>query len=164
MFWTEQFRIILQALLEKSTAFYGDRLISVVVFGSVGRGAMRPDSDIDLLFVVDPLPRGRLRRVEEFRGLELQLDGVLKAARHLGVQTTLSPVFKTVAEVRLGSVLFLDMVDDARVLFDRDGFFRQELSRLRERLARLGAKRIWKGNAWYWDLKPDYKWGEEFQI
>jgi hypothetical protein len=60
--------------------------------------------------------------------------------------------------------LFLDMLDDSKILFERDGFFRQEMSSLRERLARLGAKRIWKGNAWYWDLKPDYICGEEFQI
>jgi predicted nucleotidyltransferase len=164
MSWTEQFQKILQALFEKSTSFYGDRLISVVVFGSVGRGAMRPDSDIDILFVIDPLPKGRLRRVEEFRGLESQIDGALKAAQDLGVQTTLSPVFKTPEEVLRGSALFLDMVDDARFLFDRDDFFRQEMSRLRQRLARLGARRIWKGNAWYWDLKPDFKCGEEFQI
>ena len=56
------------------------------------------------------------------------------------------------------------MLDDSKILFERDGFFRQEMSSLRERLARLGAKRIWKGNAWYWDLKPDYICGEEFQI
>jgi predicted nucleotidyltransferase len=164
MSWIEQYQQILQALLEKSRLFYGDRLISVVVFGSVGRGAMRPDSDIDVLFVVDPLPKGRLRRVEQFHGLERQMDGILKAARNLGVQTTLSPFFKTTAEVRLGSALFLDMVDDARFLFDRDDFFRVEMNRLRERLACLGARRIWKGNAWYWDLKPDYQCGEEFQI
>ena len=164
MFWTEKFEKILQALLEKSTRFYGDRLISVVAFGSVGRGAMRPDSDIDLLFVIDPLPKGRLRRVEEFRDLERQMEGVLKAAGDFGVQTMLSPVFKTAAEVRQGSAIFLDMVDDARYLVDRNDFFRQEMSRLRQRLASLGARRIWKANAWYWDLKPDYKCGEEFQI
>lgn len=41
-------------------AFYGDRLVSLAVFGSTARGTMRPDSDIDLLLVVDPLPDGRL--------------------------------------------------------------------------------------------------------
>ena len=162
--WTEPFQRLLQTLLEKSTAFYGDRLVSAVVFGSVGRGTMRPDSDIDVLFIIDPLPNGRLRRVDEFNALESQMDGILKEVRKLGVQTTLSPVFKTPEEARQGSALFLDMIDDARILFDRNGFFSQQMSDLRQRLAHLGAKRIWRGNAWYWDLKPDYKCGEEFQI
>ncbi|HWP57484.1 MAG TPA: hypothetical protein VNL14_06340, partial [Candidatus Acidoferrales bacterium] len=38
------------------------------------------------------------------------------------------------------------------------------LQRLRERLARLGARRVWRGNAWYWDLKPDFKPGDVFEI
>ena len=66
--------------------------------------------------------------------------------------------------MRQGSPLFLDMVDDARILLDRGDFFQRELNGLRERLARLGARRIWKGNAWYWDLKPDYTPGEVFEI
>jgi hypothetical protein len=72
----------------------------------------------------------------------------------------LSPVFKTPAEVELGSPLFLDMVQDARILHDPDGLLAARLDRLRARLAELGARRIWRGNAWYWDLKPDLKPGE----
>ncbi len=56
------------------------------------------------------------------------------------------------------------MTEDARILFDREGFFARKLDRLRERLAQLGAKRIWLGNAWYWDFKPDYRPGEVFEL
>lgn len=38
---------------------YGNRLISLAVFGSVGRGTARPDSDIDLLIIVEQLPARR---------------------------------------------------------------------------------------------------------
>jgi hypothetical protein len=56
------------------------------------------------------------------------------------------------------------MVEDALVLYDRNEFFAQELARLQKRLTQLGAKRVWKGNAWYWDLKPDYQPGEVFEL
>jgi uncharacterized protein len=56
------------------------------------------------------------------------------------------------------------MVEDARVLYDKGDFFVRQLARLRQRLTELGAKRIWKGNAWYWDLKPDYRPGEVFEL
>lgn len=36
--------------------------------------------------------------------------------------------------------------------------------RLRARLSQLGARRIWRGNAWYWELKPDLKPGEVFAL
>jgi hypothetical protein len=31
-------------------------------------------------------------------------------------------------------------------------------------LEQLGARRIWRGNAWFWDLKPDYRPGEVFEL
>jgi predicted nucleotidyltransferase len=149
---------VLEALQAAALDAYGPRLVSLVVFGSVGRGTARPDSDLDLLVVADDLPRGRVARVAEFAGVE----GVV--GRAFGGTVDLSPVFKTRDEVLAGSPLFLDMVDDARILYDRDGFFAAALERLRGRLAALGAKRVWRGNAWYWDLKPDYRPGEVFEL
>ena len=137
---------------------YGARLISLVVFGSVGRGTPRPDSDIDLLLVVKDLPDGRIARVKEFAAIEITLSNVIKT------HFDLSPVFKTPEEIADGSPLLLDMVEDSRLLFDRDDFFQRAMKDLKERLQRLGARRIWRGNAWYWDLKPDYKQGEIFDI
>lgn len=160
----EVFDSLLDALRQKCADFYGPRLVSLAAYGSVGRGVMNPDSDIDLLLVVDPLPDGRIKRVDEFAAVEKAMQEDMAKAQVAGIHTELSPVFKTPREVRIGSPLFLDMVDDARILFDRDGFFQKELASLRARLARLGARRIWKGNAWIWDLKPDYKWGDEFEI
>jgi hypothetical protein len=26
------------------------------------------------------------------------------------------------------------------------------------------AKRVWKGSAWYWDLKPDYRPGDVIEL
>lgn len=155
---------LLEEVARACHVVYGGRLVSLVVFGSVGRGTPRWDSDIDLLVVADPLPHGRLRRAEEFSEVEESMRDAFLAARQSGLETRLSPVFKTPDEVRRGSPLFLDMLDDAIVLFDRDGFFGSEMVFFRERLERLGARRVWIGDAWYWDLKPDYKPGEVFEL
>ena len=80
------------------------------------------------------------------------------------METELSPILKTPEQATAGSPLFLDMVEDARILYDRNGFFAQRLSRLRNRLIELGSKRIWRGNTWYWDLKPDFRPGEVFEL
>ena len=143
---------------------YGSRLVSVAVFGSVGRGTPGPDSDIDLLLVVEQLPQGRLARSDDFIGVERLVEPLLTSAHSQGLHPTLSPIFKTPAEIGAGSPLFLDMLDDARILYDRDGFLQRAFQEFAARLARLGAKRIWRGQSWYWDLKPDYKPGEVFDI
>jgi predicted nucleotidyltransferase len=155
---------LMAAVTAEARAEYGDRLVSLVVFGSMGRGTSRPDSDLDLLVVADPLPKGRMARLAEFEAVERGLAPVLAEGRRHGFVTECSPVFKTMDELRAGSPLFLDMVHDARVLHDRDGTFEAARAVWRERLARLGARRIWRGNAWLWDLKPDYRPGDVFEL
>jgi predicted nucleotidyltransferase len=160
----DAFASLQHQVLDAAKTVYGGRLVSVVVYGSVARGTMRFDSDIDLLIVARGLPKGQSRRRVEFREVERLVEPEMHRLAGLGVTTELSVVFKTPEEVEIGSPLFFDMVEDARILFDENGAFSKRLDRLRKRMAELGAKRIWKGNAWYWDLKPDYKPGEVFEI
>jgi len=151
-------------LKEACLAVYGSRLVSLVVFGSVGRGTPRFDSDIDLLLVADDLPRGRLKRVHEFARVEEKLCPWFEELSALGLDFSLSPVFKTPAEVEAGSLLFLDMIDDRRILYDRKDFFASYLERLARRLRELGAYKVQEGSRWHWVLKPDYRPGEVFEI
>lgn len=159
------FSRILEQVLLACHQVYGERLITVAIYGSVGRNTPRPDSDIDLLIIAAPLPNGRLARVAELAPVEAKVEQLTKLD-HQGVEihTYLSPVIKTPEEVRLGSPLFLDMIEDAQILFDRDGFFEDYLKDLAYRLQRLGAHKIVRGNMWYWVLKPDYRPGEVFKI
>ncbi len=124
----------------------------------------RHDSDIDLLLVVRGLPKGRFNRLEEFLEVETRLEPALKAVEPGSPPIALSPVFKTPEEVEAGSPLFLDLVEDAQILYDPAGFLAAYLDRLRARLRELGARRIRRGNAWYWELKPDLKPGEVFTL
>jgi predicted nucleotidyltransferase len=156
----ERYDEILRRLLAAVEAHYGARLVSVAVFGSVGRGTQREDSDIDLLIVARGLPRGRTARVEEFMPVERRLEPWLAPPRPELLPVALSPVFKTPEEVEAGSPLFLDMVEDARLLHDEGGFLALYLERLRQRLVALGSRRIRHGSTWHWVLKPDLKPGE----
>ena len=143
---------------------YGDALLAVAVYGSVGRGMPRPDSDVDLLMVAEGLADRHALRVRDFRAVEEALADRLAAAGVAGLQPELSPVLMTPAELERGSMLLLDMTEDARILFDPAGCLAGALDRLRGRLRELGSRRIWLGNAWYWDLKPDYKPGDVFDV
>ena len=151
-------------LLDACRRHYGPRLVSLAVFGSVGRGTPRPDSDLDVLIVAEGLPQGRVARADEFRAVETLLAPRLKEARRAGLAALVSPVFKTRGEIDQSSPLLLDMTEDARIVYDPSGFLTEALARLKARLAERGARRIWKGSAWIWDLKPDYKPGEEFEL
>ena len=60
--------------------------------------------------------------------------------------------------------MLLDITEDARILHDPDSCLRKTLDRLKARLKELGSKRVWKGDDWYWDLKPDYQPGDVFDL
>lgn len=156
----ERYDRLVHRLGEELRAHYGPRLVAVAVFGSVGRGTPRADSDLDVLVVARDLPRGRFARVEEFLPVEERLAAERRVSVEAAEPVAVSPVFKTPEEVQRGSPLFLDLVDDARIVHDPSGFLRAYLDGLRERLRALGAQRIWRGNVWHWELKPDLRFGE----
>jgi len=160
----ECFRELSSLLLKEIKALYGERLVSVALFGSAGRETQRFDSDVDVLLIAKDLPVGRMKRVREFENVEKSLEAQLMELKKKGIDTRISAVIKTPEETTAGSPLFLDMVDDAKVLYDRGGFFANRLEELRRKLDALGARRVWKGSAWYWDLKPDYKKGDVIEL
>lgn len=143
---------------------YGDRLCSVAIFGSVARRSARRDSDLDLFVVVDGLPCGRGTRLRTFDAVE---EGVARRvaelARH-GIAVELNAVLRTPDDLKTATPLMLDLTEDAVVLQDEGGILAAALEDLRCRLRRLGSRRIWRGDQWYWDLKPDYKRGEIFRL
>lgn len=145
-------------------ATYGDRLVSAAIFGSVARRTARPDSDLDLLLVVEDLPVGRRARLATFRPVEESLRHALRDLARAGIETDVMPVLRTPGEIRTHTPLMLDLTQDAVILHDRDGVLAATLADLRARLARLGSTRIWDGDGWYWDLKPGYRRGEIVEI
>jgi hypothetical protein len=96
----------------------------------------------------------------EFGAVEAAVEPCIARARRDGQAPELFPVIKTPGEVAAGTLLFLDMIDDGRVLYDREGFLQSALEEFTRRLAALGAKRIWRGHSWHWDFKADGRPGD----
>lgn len=152
-------------LTKEIQKYYRKRLVSLVFYGSVARGTPHPFSDIDFLIVAKPFPKGRIPRVREFEKIERKLEPSLTHEWDgLRGPIPLSPIFKTPEEVRMGSLLFLDFVTDAKIAYDRNHFFKNFLVDLKERLKELGSKKVMKGGAWYWVLKPDLRPGETIEL
>ncbi|GLI54292.1 nucleotidyltransferase domain-containing protein [Thermodesulfovibrio yellowstonii] len=165
MGYREKYYSFIEKLKKEIIDFYGDRLVSLVIFGSVASDRFRPDSDIDILLIVKDLPCGRMKRLEEFvANIENKFDNEIREFMKENISITLSPLFKTPEEVQTGSPLFLDMTENCKILFDREKFFTEHLQNLKEKLNKLGAKKIYKKGGYYWLLKPDYKHGDIIEL
>lgn len=156
----EPFRTTLRVATEAWRETLAKRLVSLVLFGSLARGDAGEQSDIDLLVIAEGLPSSLADRrrplVEEWRRVQ--------EARDLpSVEWNL--VVKTPAEARFHSPLFLDIVLDGILLVDRDGFFEAVLQEMRARMRELGSRRVFLSDGtWYWDLKPDFRFGEVVEL
>jgi len=80
----EPYRDVVARLLEGLLAAWGERLVSLVVFGSVARGEARGGSDVDLLVVGASLPRPRFRRQELFEVAERFVEPLMEELRSKG--------------------------------------------------------------------------------
>jgi Nucleotidyltransferase domain. len=153
-----------KSLLEKLTKLlqeeFQDRLVSVVLYGSVARGDNRNDSDIDLLLVIEDLPKTITERVILFDRVERKLDDDIMRLMDEGYYVTFSPILKTPEEAVRFSPIYMDITEDAIILYDRNDFFRKVLEKTEKRLKELGFERVWLSEkSWYW-RKRDYKLGE----
>lgn len=156
----EPFRRIVRIAAEAWCASLQDRLVSLVLFGSVARAQGRATSDIDILIIANDLPRSFRERRQPLIGAWSNV----RSAHGLGaVEWNL--VVKSPEEAEHHSPLYLDLVEEGIILFDRDRFFETILRRMKERMRALGSRRIFLENgSWYWDLKPDYRFGEVVEV
>lgn len=156
---------VLKKTIDEIRRFFGQNLVSVVLYGSLARGEAKMGSDIDLLIVCENFPKERSKRQDIFMKMEREIDEELKKIyEKCGFYPYISPILKTKEEAQNISPLYLDMVTDARILYDKDSFFMEILKKLRIKLESLKAKKVKVGKKWYWDLKPDYKFGEVVSI
>jgi hypothetical protein len=142
----------------------GDKLVTVGLFGSVARNEATPFSDIDLLLIIEGLPRGRFARLDLLEAVNDEIDPHLERLREEDIFSDICPILKTPEEAKRPTPLYLDMVEDLQSLYDRENFFFDILNQVRDSLKKLGARRQSLGSFRYWELKPDYKPGEIFEI
>lgn len=155
---------LLKRLLKLLKEVLGERLLGLVLFGSIARGEAGKESDVDLLvlfsgdriavqkeFVKAVL---RLRRTEEHG--EMAREGYLRVP---------FLVFMDVARLKTHPWILLDIVDHGIILLDKGKILRTEFKQIKRRLRELGSRKVLlKDGTWYWDLKPDWQPGEVINL
>jgi len=135
----------------------GDRLISVMLFGSVARGDWDKDSDIDILIVAkgwgDKPVWERIKELRRAMNLLEQTPEYLEAVR-MGYWPVIQNYPLTPDEARRFKRIYLDSIIDGIILYDREGFLEGVLESIRRRLEELGSHRVVLPNGrFYWVLK-----------
>ncbi|MFQ6058251.1 MAG: nucleotidyltransferase domain-containing protein [Anaerolineae bacterium] len=161
---SELIQTLIERFVQRTKEAFGDNLVSIVLYGSVARDDYRPDSDIDLLLVFEELPRGAFARRNLISPLEQEIEREVPQRWEEGQHHGFTTILKTREEAKYTVPYYLDMTTDAILLYDKGDFFKGVLDRLRARMEELGSKKVYIGDKWYWDLKPDSKFGEVIEL
>jgi len=133
----------------------GDRLQSVVLFGSRARGDHYPESDWDLLVIAELLPT---RPLERYREIKSALPPATRGA---------TAVLATTPQEFEGHLpeIYLDIALDGQILWDRAGYAAGRLAELRRIMDRSGLyrERTPAGDIWKWRVPPRQPWSIEWE-
>ena len=115
--------ILLSEIREKAKKHYRDRLVSLVVFGSVAKGKATPTSDVDLLIVLEDKPESSFKTYMDFYE---NVESKLRYIDDVGLR--LSPIFLKRSSLKEEIPWLWDT--EFIVLYDKNGFFHKFLKRL----------------------------------
>ena len=148
---------VVRKFCERLHETFGERLVSVMLFGSLARGDWSRDSDIDVLIVAEGWEeKPAWERIREVRKAEELLERSVEYSRAIdaGFVPIIQPYPLSSSEAKRFNRIYLDAVLDGIVLYDRGGFMANILESLRKRLEGIGARRVTLPNGrYYWVLK-----------
>ena len=163
----EERRALIWEALRLLLQEFGGNLIGVAVFGSVARGRETAESDTDLLVVSGSFSESLSGRMDRLVKVLTRLENTAQheKMRGKGINTWIQFHPLSPDEARMHRPIYLDIVEDGVIIYDKDSFMETVLTSLKRRLEELGAKRIFlEDGSWYWDLKPDLRRGEAVEV
>ncbi len=162
----KEYRGLMEFIVARLIENFQDKLVSIVLFGSIARGEGKSESDLDLLVVIKDLPERYSDRLELFnkalRGIEALR---LRLWEKKGIYPLIDPIILTPEDASINHPFYLDMVEGSILIFDRERFMERKLEQLKEKLNRLKARKILLADGkWYWELKPEISKGEVIEL
>lgn len=155
---------LLEELVRCSLEVFGDNLVSIVLYGSYARGEQTPSSDLDVLIVLEELPEDRFELHRLLDRVEELLGPCFNQLAQMGYRVVLSPIVLSRSQASVFRPLYIDLVFDAKILYDKNGFMKNILDKVRKKLEELGAKRVRLGKKWYVVLKEPVRFGERIDL
>ena len=162
----KEYRHLLEFITARLIENFQEKLVSIVLFGSIARGQGKSESDLDLLIVIKDLPERYSDRLELFNEAVRGIEALrLRLWEKKGIYPLIDPIILTPEDASTNHPFYLDMVEGSILILDRGRFMERKLEQLKEKLNRLKARKILLADGkWYWELKPEISKGEVIEL
>jgi len=148
-----------KSIVEAFKKVFGENLVSVALFGSYARGDFNENSDIDVLVVLKSVV-DRYVLHKELDRVEEELKSFFTCLNQHGYYPQISPIVLSEENAKKTRPLYLDIVFDAKILYDTNSLLSSVFSKIRRKLEEYNAGRVRVGKKWVTLLKRNYKFGE----
>ncbi|MDW7972763.1 MAG: nucleotidyltransferase domain-containing protein [Thermodesulfovibrio sp.] len=113
---------ILKQIRDLCISYYKDRLLCLVVFGSVAKDSFSPLSDIDLLIIF----KDKKDQYKEYADYYNNVENKLLFKKDLPVE--INPIFKSFKDLKVKTPYFWNT--EFLILYDRENLFKEFLNKL----------------------------------
>lgn len=152
-FYSKSYKEYMIKVLEKIKEYYGDQLVSLVIFGFYARKENRLSSDLDILIVLKA-NKPRCERIKEFvENIEMSLEYLTQKLIDEGISIDMSPLILSEEEAKYFNPIYLDMVEYSIIIVDKNNFIKNMLKEVREQIEEWGSYKEFVGNRWAWVIK-----------
>ncbi len=149
----EDLHKVLLSWIESCKAEWKDNFIAAIQFGSTTKRPIKIETDVDLLLVFNTIPKGKWERFQFTKNKEQELELKLKEIQDH--QLSPSVLYWNKDSFQKLHPLYLDFVDYSIILHDPSSLAKETILKTKKWMSKRGAKKIQKGQLWYWDVNPN---------
>lgn len=160
------FRVYIQDFIMSLKNEFQEMLISAILFGSISRGKWSSTSDIDIFLIFADQISNEVQLAQRLTEIKLGFYRTRRLKNDQGEQLhhPIQLVHSSRKNLDNFRTLFYDIAIDGMILFDRENTGAQFIKKIKQRIKRLGLKRIYdEENNFYWQHKK-VKFGEVIEI
>ena len=141
---------------------YKERLVSLAVYGSYAGGRARLNSDLDIFIILNE--RDSLHKEFDlfYEKVESALEKeLMELYDKFGIDMEISPFIVDAKEAEYFNPLYLDMLEDVVILYDREGFLEGILERVNMLKDKYKFRKEYVANTHLWDMTRKNMIGEK---
>ena len=145
---------------------FKEKLLSLILFGSVARGKWTNESDIDLLLILanDSMEYRQLNKKLTIITFDFYENNDLRDEKGNSIYGSIQIIPLILKDLSIFRTLYYDIAMDGIIIFDRKEISLKFIENIKQRIKKKGLKRVYiSDNDFYWKRKK-IKFGEIFEL